>query len=302
MSAAGVGPRPDGRRLVLAFATVYLCWGATFLAIRVAVADVPPLLTIALRCAGGALVLLGWTRWRAPPLTATPAQWRTAFLAGAFYFVGCHALMAWAEQRVSSGQTALLMTAVPIWLVLLESVWRRKRPPVAILAGVGCGVLGVALITQGAAWSGGTGHVAALLFASLAWAVGALVARHGALPSSGVHATVMQLTAGAICVTGAGAAIGEAAEWHAARFTPQAAGALAFLVLGGTVAGFGAYSWLLRETGPAAASTYSFVNPVVALGIGWAVGDDVVTGTTLAAAALVVGAVLLIWIGNRRVP
>lgn len=286
--------------LGLAFATVYLCWGATFLAVRLVVADIPPLLTNALRCAGGALILRAWVRWRGQATPVRAEHWRTAFVAGALYFVGCHAVVTWAEQRVTSGQAALLMTAVPIWLVILDSIRRWAWPSLTLLAGLVLGVTGVATLTLRASWSGSAWDAVAVLFAALSWAAGSLVARHSAQPSSGIEATAMLLAAGAVCVSLAGVAVGEVAEWHAVHFTPRAMTALGFLILGGTVAGFGAYSWLLRATTPAAASTYSFVNPVIALGIGWAVGDDAVTGDTIVAAALVVAAVFVIWTANRQ--
>ena len=107
--------------VVAAFAAIYLMWSGTFLAIRYSVAEVPPLITIAIRCLGGAALLFAWLAWRGERLAGTRAQWRTALVAGAFLFLGCHALLAWAEQRVSSGEAALLMTAIPLWLVLLDA-------------------------------------------------------------------------------------------------------------------------------------------------------------------------------------
>src|SRR5919107_5000428 len=159
--------------LPAAFGAIYLFWGGTFLAIRYAVADVPPLLTIAIRCLGGALVLYSWLALRGSLERTTSGQWLTSAIAGVFLFVGCHGVLAWAEQRVSSGQAALFMSADPLWLVLLAS-WRvREMPSRLVLAGLGLGILGVALLTLGkGAWTGTMGDRLALIGAGISWAAG----------------------------------------------------------------------------------------------------------------------------------
>jgi len=142
---------PSRMAVAAAFAAIYLLWGGTFLAIRYVVAEVPPLLTIAIRCVGGAALLFAWQGLRGGRPTGTAAQWLTALAAGTFLFLGCHALLAWAEQRVSSGEAALLMTAIPLWLVLLSAARERQVPPLRVLAGLGLGVVGVALLAGGCA-------------------------------------------------------------------------------------------------------------------------------------------------------
>jgi len=279
-------------RLIAAFASVYLFWGATFLAIRYAVAEVPPLLTIAIRCAGGALILYAWLAARGRLERTTAAQWRVAALAGVLLFIGCHGVVAWAEQQVSSGQAALLLTSIPLGLVLLTAVIERRRPPARVLLGIAVGILGIAVLTRG----GGSGTLldrAALAASGLFWAAGSLVAKHGARPESAAQSTAMQLAAGAVAVLSASAVRGELSSWTPAQVSPRALGALAFLVVCGTVLGFGAYTWLLRVATPAAVGTYAFVNPVVALALAWIAGDESPNGRALVAAALVIGAVLL---------
>ncbi|HEV2853305.1 MAG TPA: EamA family transporter [Thermoanaerobaculia bacterium] len=281
-------------KLIAAFAAVYLFWGGTFLAIRYAVAEVPPLLTIAIRCAGGALILFAWLAVRGQLERTTAAQWRVAFLAGALLFIGCHSVMAWAEQRVPSGQTALLMTMITPWLVLLNAFRERRLPAARVLVGLGLGVLGVAVLTHGTGSGSGTLiDRLALVVSDLFWAAGSLVARHGARPESAAQSTAMQLAAGAVAVLSASAAAGELSGWTPFQVTPRAVAALVFLVVCGTVLGFGAYTWLLRVTTPAAVGTYAFVNPVVALLLASLVGDDKLSGRALIAAALVIGAVVL---------
>jgi drug/metabolite transporter (DMT)-like permease len=281
--------------IAAAFAAIYLFWGGTFLAIRYAVADVPPLLTIAIRCAGGATLLYAWLFWRGGLERATRSQWLTSAAAGAFLFVGCHGVLAWAEQRVSSGQAALYMTAIPLWLVLLTSLRARRAPSGAVMAGLALGILGVAVLAGGdGVWSGTITDRLALIGSDLAWAIGSVIARDGARPASAAQSTAMQLAAGGAVVLALSLASGELSGWSLQQVTERGVLSLAFLIVAGTVLGFGAYTWLLRVSTPAAVGTYAFVNPVVALGLAWMVGDEPFSWRTVAAGVMVLGAVLLI--------
>ncbi|HEU5303840.1 MAG TPA: EamA family transporter, partial [Gemmatimonadales bacterium] len=197
----GVEPPASRAGLIAAFAAVYLFWGGTFLAIRYAVVDVPPLLTIAIRCLGGTALLYAWLAWRGGLERVTGDQWLTSAIAGAFLFVGCHGVLAWAEQRVSSGQAALFMTAIPLWLVLLTSARERRFPSGTVIAGLVLGTLGVALLARGnGSWSGTLLDRLALVGSGLAWAVGSVIARDGPRPSSAAQSTAMQLGAGGATV------------------------------------------------------------------------------------------------------
>jgi drug/metabolite transporter (DMT)-like permease len=291
MTPAG---RPPRAALVAAFAALYLFWGGTFLAIRYAVAEIPPLLMMALRCAAGAAILFAFLGWRRELERPTRAQWLTSAIAGAFLFVGCHGLLAWAEQRVTSGQAALYATAIPLWIVLLDALHRRRAPAHRILGGITLGIIGVAVLTMGGAASGTAVDKVTLVVGGLYWAAGSLVARDGARPKSAFQSTAMQLAAGALALTLASALTGELASgWSPTEISMRGFASLAFLVICGTVLGFGAYTWLMRVAPPATVSSYAFVNPVVALALGWAVGDDTVGIRTVVAAVLVIGAVLL---------
>ncbi|HEX9563774.1 MAG TPA: EamA family transporter [Gemmatimonadaceae bacterium] len=300
---AGDGPTlavpPARLALGAAFVAIYVLWGATFLAIRYAVAEAPPLLTITIRCAGGAAILFAWCAVRRELAIPTAGQWRVAAVAGLLLFLGCHAVLATAEQRVPSGQAALLMTSIPLWLVFLDALIRRRAPSPRVIGGLAVGVAGIFVLTRGGAHGGqmtSSGPVldhVALLVAGLFWAAGSLVARHGARPVSAVQSTAMQLAAGAVFVGLGSVVLGEFSGWSPASLTPRGAGALAFLVLGGTTLAFAAYTWLLRVTSTAAVGTYAFVNPVIAVGLAWAVGDEPASLHTGLAAALVVTAVIL---------
>ncbi|HET7422722.1 MAG TPA: EamA family transporter [Gemmatimonadales bacterium] len=300
-----VAEGPSGAALIAAFAAIYLCWGATFLAIRYAVAELPPLLTIALRCAGGGLVLLAWLGARGALVPVPRPLWPRIAGAGVLLFLGCHGLLAWAEQRVSSGEAALYMAAIPLWLVSLDALVTRRRPSGGVIAGLVLGVAGVTVLVGGQTVAGSSAAPLdriGLLVSAFCWAVGSLVGRdrRGTVPAGQV--TALQLLAGSVVVLAASAAAGELAAWSPSALSGRAAGAMVFLVLGGTVLGFGAYSWLLRVASPAAVGTYAFVNPVVALGLAVVAGDGTVGARGLLAAALVVAGVAAIWAGSGRVP
>jgi drug/metabolite transporter (DMT)-like permease len=288
-------------RVIAAFATVYVMWGGTFLAIRYAVADVPPLMTMVLRCAGGAALLYAWLLWRRGLERPSRSQWLTAGAAGVFYFLGCHGLLAWAEQRVTSGEAALFMTGIPLWLVALEAVLVRRAPSRRVVLALLLGISGVAVLTWGETQAGGLGERVVLVVSALFWAVGTLIVRRGGTPLPTAQSTAMQLGAGALALLVASVAVGEPEGWRLAEITPRASVSLGFLILGGTVLGFGAYTWLLRVTSAAAASTYAFVNPMIALLLAWAVGDGDLSVRTGLAAVLVVGAVVLSREGKPRI-
>jgi drug/metabolite transporter (DMT)-like permease len=170
-----------------------------------------------------------------------------------------------------------------------------------VLGGLALGTTGVALLTLGADTGGASFERVALVLAALAWAAGSLHARHGARPASAAQATAMQLAAGGVIVLAISAATGELSGFEITATSPRALISLLFLVLGGTVAGFAAYTWLLRVTSAAAVGSYAFVNPVIAVGLAWAVGDEAASAITALAGILVVSAVLLLG-GWLRLP
>jgi drug/metabolite transporter (DMT)-like permease len=201
---------------------------------------------------------------------------------------------------VSSGQAALFLTSIPLWLVLLTSVRERRAPSRMVIAGLVLGTLGVALLTRGnGAWSGSVVDRLALIGSGLAWAIGSVIARDGARSASSAQATTMQLAAGGAAVLALSLATGEMTGWSVQQVTQRGALSLAFLVLAGTVLGFGAYTWLLRVSTPAAVGTYAFVNPVVALALAWMVGDEPFSTRTIVSGAIVLAGVVLIWLDGR---
>jgi drug/metabolite transporter (DMT)-like permease len=195
-------------------------------------------------------------------------------LTGTLLFLGCHAVLAWGEQRVPSGQAALLLAGIPLWLTLLEA-WRTSRwPALRVWLGLSLGLGGVGLLAARTPATGDLFARGALVLCGRSWAVGSLIARDGERPSSSAQATAMQLIAGAVAVGTLSGVLGEWKEWQPEQLTARAALALVFLSVCGTAMAFGAYTWLLQVASPTLVGTYAFVNPVVPLGLAWLTGDE----------------------------
>jgi drug/metabolite transporter (DMT)-like permease len=289
----GTEPPPARLKLLLAFAAIYVLWGSTYLAIRLAIDTVPPFFTAGGRflVAGAALYALG-VRAGAP--RPTPRQWRNAAVGAGLLFVCGNGGVTWAPQAVPTGAAALVVATLPAWLLILDwGCGGRGRPHAREAAGIGLGLTGVAILSA----PGGIDPVGAavLVGASVAWAIGSLVNRYAELPASPVRTAGMQmLVAGAVLVP-LGLAAGEGGRFQPGAVSPSSAAALAYLVAVALVA-LPAYNWLLTVVSPAAVGTYAFVNPIVAVLLGWAVlGEEPVARTGAAAALVVLGVVLLVW-------
>lgn len=283
---------PGTLKVVLAFASVYLFWGSTYLAIRVAVESMPPFLMAGSRflLAGG--LLYAWARRTSPK--PDPIHWRSALIVGGLLLLGGNGGVVWAEKTVPSGMAALMVASVPLWIALFQ--WKRVNLPSA---------LGLLAGFAGVAWLVPAGKInplgaAALSFACVSWAVGSLVARSAPFPSSALLATSMQMLAGGALQFVAGLAFGEAGDVVAP--TARSLGAWGYLVVFGSLFGFVPYIWLLGVRPAAQVATYAYVNPVVAVFLGWLILDEPLTGRTLGAAGLIIASVAAITLsqGERR--
>lgn len=293
-------------KVIAAFAAVYLIWGSTYLAIRVGVETIPPFLMAGIRflIAGGVLYLVVSARERDRP-RPTRANWGAAFAVGALLLLGGNGLVVWAEQRVPSGITSLLVATVPLWMVLLD--WMRPRgtrPPVVVMLGIAVGLAGLVLLVDPRS-GGGAGvdrvGAAVLIVGSLSWAAGSLYSKRARLPASPLLATAMEMLGGGALLIVAGVATGEVGRFAPHAVSVRSALALLYLVAFGSLVGFTAYVWLLRVATPSAVSTYAYVNPVVAVFLGWLILSEPLTHRTLMAAGVIVAAVALITAGQRRV-
>ena len=302
-NAAGA---PAPLMVAAAFAAIYLIWGSTYLAIKYAIESVPPFLMTGARFLVAGAVLYGWSMLRPGPRLAPAAfsraslrAWREAFIVGALLIVGGTALVGWAELSVPSGITSLILATTPLWMVVLEGLSAGRAPAPRVLAGVAVGLGGLAILIWPSLMSPGAGidllGVAALAAASLTWSVGALYSRRVALPGSAARATGMQMLAGAVLSLALGVAFGEHRSLSIAAITPASLAAIAYLVIAGALVGFSAYLWLMRVSTPSRVATHAYVNPVVAVLLGWAVlGESVTVRTGIAMAVIVVAVVLIV--------
>lgn len=291
---------PDGYRLKLglALAAIYLLWGSTYFAVKVAVTTMPPFAMVALRFSIAGLVLYTWLRargWAAP----TSRQWRDNAIVGLALLVGGNGLVSWVAQFMASGLIALIIGAAPIFMVLTEWIWpggsKPRRGTLPILA---VGVAGVAWL----AWPSDLPHaaeaplwgVAIILFSCLCWSVGAIYSRHTREAAPPLMAAALQMLVGGAVLVVLAASLGDWSRWEVAATAPAAWMSLAYLVIFGSLIGFSTFAWLLKNCAPALLSTHTFVNPVVALLLGWWWLEEPLTSRVLVASALIIGAVALV--------
>jgi drug/metabolite transporter (DMT)-like permease len=285
-------------RVAAALGTVYLFWGSTYLAIRFADETLPPLLMASTRflIAGG--FLYAFLRLRGAP-RPTGAQWRAAVIVGALLLVGGNGGVVWAETRVPSSVVALLVTSVPLWMTVLD--WLRPggvRPSGAVVVGLVCGFVGVALLVSPAQLAGGRDinlvGAAVVLVAAVCWAAGSLYSRSGKLPDAPLMGTAVEMLAGGALLLVAGTLLGEWPTLNVHAISARSLLGLAFLIVFGSLVAFSAYIWVLRAASTSLVSTYAYVNPIVAVLLGWAFAGEALSVRTLLAAAVILAGVVII--------
>lgn len=296
-------PPTPRTKVLVAFAAIYLIWGSTYLGIRFAIETLPPFLMAGVRflLAGG--LLYGWAVARGAR-SPTAREWRATTIVGSLLLLGGNGALSWAEQRVPSGVAALLVAVVPCWIVLLD--WLRpggERPHGKVVVGLLLGLAGLfLLIGPGAILGAGRVDLvggAVLMLGSLSWAIGSLFARYLKLPSS-LIATGMEMLAGGALLCFAAILTGEPGRLVLGQVALRSVLALGYLVVVGAIVGYSAYVWLLRVVPPAQVSTYAYVNPLVAVFLGWALAGEPLTARMLLAAAVIVGGVALITLARPR--
>jgi len=277
-----------------AFAAIYVLWGATYLAVAVSLRSIPPLMLMATRSIAGGLILLACVKLAGRP-TGSPRTWAFATACGVLFFVGCHGVLAHAQQRVPSGLAAVLLATIPFWIVIAKTLLPGSKPALKNLAVLTPGIAGVGLIAWqqiGPNLSGpDIADIVLLLGASASWAIGTILSEAYAGSSSRIALSGMELVTGGLVLLTLSIAFGELRSFDVDGISPASFGAWLYLVIAGTVLGFAAYIWLLKHISPTVVSTYTFVNPVVALLLGWLVLGEHPTARMLAGAALVVASV-----------
>jgi drug/metabolite transporter (DMT)-like permease len=298
--------RPPAWQTLLAFAIIYLVWGSTFYAIRIGVNEVPPLLLAAMRFVVAGLALLVWTMARRVRLP-TLRQWGSATLLGFMIFVIDYGLLFWAEKRVPSGIAAVILATIPAFMSLSEIVLLRTqrltgRLAIALLIGIG----GVAVLMIRSASLGGqpvdrTGALA-LIVAAVGWSIASALTRLLPLPESKVMSSGAQMLAGGLMLAIASAAFGEFRGFRFAAVSREAWLALAYLIVAGSIVAFTAYVWLIHHESPTKVGTYAYVNPVVAVVIGYSLGGEPLGARTILGTALVLVSVLVITTAKAKKP
>jgi len=295
---------PPRALVLVAFAALYITWGATYLAIRFAVEVLPPFLMVGIRFLIAGFILYLWARIGGAPRPDL-SQWKSAAIVGLLMLVLANGLISWSEQWIPSGLAALVAATVPFWMVILD--WMRPRgvvPSGKVVLGLIIGFVGVALLFQ--PWRSTEGETfdllsaAILIVATLFWATGSLYSVRAKLPPSSVLSMGMEMLSGGFIALLVGMLRGELANIEVSAITVRSLLALTYLILFGSLVGFNAYMWLLRVCAPAWVSTFAFVNPVVAVFLGWAFGGEPLTVRILIAASLIVVSVFFITFCNTR--
>jgi drug/metabolite transporter (DMT)-like permease len=297
-SPGGIGRPPSRLALALAFAAIYLIWGSTYLGIRVAIGSMPPFLMAAVRFLVAGTLLLTFLRLRGAPWP-TAHQWRINVVIGIFLLFGGNGLVVFAETMIPSGVTALLIGVGPLFIVLTEWAWPGGLRPTAItMAALLLGFAGVTWLA--APWenaSDGGLHpagIAAVLGACFSWAIGSIYSRHARHGADSFAAASMQMLGGGAALLVPAAWHGDFGQFDPASITTHAWIAFAYLIGFGSLVGFSTFVWLMKHSAPARVATYAYVNPVVAVFLGWLVLGEPITGRTIVASAVIVSAVIII--------
>ena len=298
--------RPPAWKTVLAFAIIYFVWGSTYLAIRVGVREVPPLLFASMRFFVAGVVLFGWLRLKGTP-SPSRREWIAASFLAICIFVVDYGLLFWAEQRVPSGIAAVMLATIPVFMALSEILILRTqrltfRLALALLVGIGgVSVLVSRSVSFGEAPIDRAGAFA-LVIAAMSWSIASALTRKLPLPASKVMSSGAQMLAGGILLALTAAILGEFRGFHIAAVSRGTWYALAYLIVAGSIVGFTAYVWLIHHESPTKVGTYAYVNPVVAVIVGYFLGGETVGPRTLVGTLLVLVSVIVITTTRARKP
>ncbi len=303
MKAANHIPR---WQTLLAFGIIYFVWGSTFYAIRVGVREVPPLLLAAMRFLAAGLALYGWMLARGER-GPTRREWASVLLLGFLIFVVAYGLLFWAEQRVPSGMAAVMAATIPAFMALSEIVLLRTQKLTARLAlALAIGIAGVVALVSRSLNLGGapidTAGAVALIIGPISWSVASALLRKLPLPASKAMSSGAQMLAGGIMLAIASAARGELRGFHLSAVSAGAWFALLYLIAAGSIVGFTAYVWLIHHQSPTRVGTYAYVNPIVAVVIGYFLGGEAVGLRTLLGTACILASVVLITTAHAKAP
>ena len=289
---------PPAWKTLLAFAIIYFVWGCTFLAIRVSVQEIPPFVCAAMRFLVAGLVLYGWTLARGER-APTARQWLSVFVVALPIFVGDYGLVFWAEQRVPSGLAAVMLATIPVFMALSEIIiLRTQRLTVRLAAALLVGLCGVAVLVSRSLNLGGApierSGAVALILGAMSWSLASALIRKLPLPSSKAMSSGAQMFAGGLLLAIVGASLSEFRRFHPLAVSPKAWLALLYLIVAGSIVAFTAYVWLIHHQSPTKVGTYAYVNPVVAVVVGYFFGGEALGLRTILGTLFVLASVLVI--------
>jgi drug/metabolite transporter (DMT)-like permease len=289
-------------KIILAFSCIYFIWGSTYLAIRYAIQTIPPFLMAGLRFLTAGAMLYMWNSLRRYPRPRA-IHWIFAAIVGGLLFLGGNGALVWAELRIPSGLAALLLATIPLWIVILDSIQKQRWPSQSLFFGLILGFSGVFLLV-GPQRLGNQDRVAllpalVLVGGALCWAAGSLIARKAFPPDLIQATTAMEMIAGGVLLLGFSWKQGEWANLHWKNASVRSVLCLAYLISFGSMISFSAYIWLLKMVEPSKVATYAFVNPIVAVFLGWLIGGEQISFRILVAAMAIISAVIVITMISR---
>jgi len=290
-------------KVLLAFAIIYFVWGSTFLAIRVGVREVPPFLLAGMRFMVAGVILYGWTRAKGTP-SPTSREWAGASVLAILIFVFDYGLLFWAEQRVPSGIAAVMLATIPAFMALGEIIFlRTQRLTLRLALALAIGMAGVVVLVAHSMSLGeapvNPAGACALIVAAMSWSIAASLSRKMPLPSAKAMSSAAQMFAGGVLLTLAAALFGEFRGFQVQAVSREAWLALAYLIVAGSIVGFTAYVWLIHHESPTRVGTYAYVNPVVAVLVGYFLGGEALGPRTVVGTALVLVSVVVITTGPK---
>lgn len=312
MTSPGIRKTDKGWKLLVliaAFAAVYIFWGSTYLAIRYAIETLPPFLMAGSRFLFAGSILFLWARLSKDYETPTFAHWRTSFIVGTLLLLGGNGGVVLAQHYIPSSLAALLVATEPLWIVVLGWLWLKGgRPNWKVAAGLLLGFAGVWMLISGRASTGTAGSetgqwigIIAVIVGALSWATGSIYGLRAPVAKSSILTAGMQMIAGSISLLVVGFVRGEWSTFDPSAVSSNSLIGVAYLIVFGSLVGFTAYSWLLKNARPSMVATYAYVNPVIAVVLGWLIAGEAMTGQMLIGAGIVVGSVVLITSQNKEV-
>jgi len=313
MTLQGVGKTESSRKLLIlvaAFAAIYIFWGSTYLAIKYAIQTLPPFLMAGSRFFIAGSILFLWARLSKNYETPKWEHWRTSIIVGTLLLLGGNGCVVFAQHYIPSSLAALLVATEPLWIVILGWLWLKgQRPNWKVALGLLLGFAGVWMLISGrpsvATSATGSGQwiaILAIIFGAFSWAAGSIYGLRGSVPKSSIQTSGMQMLSGSVSLLMVGLIRGEWWTIDASAVSANSLFGLLYLIVFGSLVAFTAYSWLLKNARPSMVATYAYVNPVIAVILGWLIAGESMTGQMLFGAGIVVGSVVLITSQNAEQP